>query len=264
MAGRAPQSVMRFIDSHCHLDFSEFDDGRAQRIANAHALGVTHFVVPGISLAQSHHLIQFTQNTPSTYVSAGLHPYFLAQHHDTHVCELADLIAQHRDTFVAVGECGIDRHVENLATQQSLFEAQIAIANEYELPLIVHHRQSHDLIAASFKRCPPKFGGVIHAFSGSTQVAQSYIKAGFRLGVGGTITYSRAHKTKEALRSIGAEHLLLETDAPSMPLYGYQGEINTPERIPQVFRALVECLGESDHEALSELLYLNCLAFLRK
>ncbi len=255
---------MRFIDSHCHLDFSEFDGDRAQRIANAHALGVTHFVVPGISLAQSHNLIQFAQHTPNTFVSAGMHPYFLGQHHESHIAQLADLIATHRDTFIAVGECGIDRYVEDLAIQQNLFEAQIAIANEYELPLIVHHRQSHDLIAASFKRCPPKFGGVIHAFSGSTQVAQNYTKAGFKLGVGGTITYARAQKTKEALRSVGAEHLLLETDAPSMPLFGHQGQINTPEHIPTVFMALAELLEEADHDALSELLYLNCLAFLRK
>ena len=255
---------MRFIDSHCHLDFSEFEHDRARRIANAHALGVTHFVVPGVSLAQSKALIQFTQSTPNTYVGAGLHPYFLNHHLDSHIDELAALIAAHRTTFVAVGECGIDRYITDINRQQALFEAHIEIANEHALPLIVHHRQSHDLIAASFKRCPPKFGGVIHAVSGSVQVAQSYIKAGFKLGVGGTITYARASKTKEALRAVGAAHLLLETDSPSMPLSGYQGHTNTPERVLNVFLALAETLSETDYEALSALLYRNCLAFLRK
>ncbi|WP_105213226.1 TatD family hydrolase [Pseudoalteromonas sp. T1lg22] len=255
---------MRFIDSHCHLDFSEFDEDRAQCIANALSLGVTHLVVPGVSLAQCKNLLTFTKQYPTTYISAGLHPYFLAQHHDSHIAELSDLIAANRDSFVAVGECGLDRSIGELEKQQSLFEAQIALANEFELPLIVHHRQSHDLIAASFKRCPPKFGGVIHAFSGSQQVAQSYIKAGFKLGVGGTITYPRAQKTQQALRHVGVEHLLLETDAPSMPLCGYQGQRNTPERIPNVFLALAALLQRQDYEALSEQLYLNCLAFVRK
>ncbi|MFY8274231.1 TatD family hydrolase [Pseudoalteromonas sp. SSDWG2] len=255
---------MRFIDSHCHLDFSEFDDDRAQRIHNAQALGVSHFIVPGVSLAQSLSLLEFQQRYASTYISAGLHPYFLDQHEEHHLSELADLIATNGDAFVAVGECGLDRHVDDIAKQQRLFEGQIAIANEYHLPLIVHHRQSHDLIAASFKRCPPKFGGIIHAFSGSEQVAQSYIKGGFKLGVGGTITYPRAQKTIAALRSVGAQHLLLETDAPSMPINGHQGQINTPERIVDVFAGLAEILEMADHEAFSELLYRNCLAFLRK
>ncbi|WP_105188191.1 TatD family hydrolase [Pseudoalteromonas sp. T1lg48] len=255
---------MRFIDSHCHLDFKEFDDDRAQCIANAQALGVTHCVVPGVSLAQSNKLLTFTKQYPTTYIGAGLHPYFLEQHQEQHIDELGDLIAANRQTLVAVGECGLDRSVGELEKQQRLFEAHIALANESQLPLIVHHRQSHDLIAAAFKRCPPKFGGVIHAFSGSQQVAESYIKAGFKLGVGGTITYPRAQKTQQALRHVGVEHLLLETDAPSMPLCGYQGRRNTPERLPKVFLALAELLQRQDYHALSEQLYLNCLAFLRK
>ncbi|MEM0513908.1 TatD family hydrolase [Pseudoalteromonas sp. YIC-827] len=255
---------MRFIDSHCHLDFSEFDEDRARCIANARSLGVTHLVVPGISLAQSNNLLTFTKQYPSTYISAGLHPYFLEQHQEQHIDELGDLIAANHDSFVAVGECGLDRSIGELEKQRSLFEAQIALANEFELPLIVHHRQSHDLIAASFKRCPPKFGGVIHAFSGSSQVGETYIKAGFKLGVGGTITYARAQKTQQALQHVGIEHLLLETDAPSMPLCGYQGQRNTTERIPNVFLALAALLQRQDYEALSEQLYLNCLAFLRK
>ncbi|WP_353801547.1 TatD family hydrolase, partial [Shigella sonnei] len=109
--------------------------------------------------------------------------------------------------------------------QIKIFEYHVELANQLELPLIVHHRQSHDLIAQSFKRCKPKYGGVIHAFSGSLQQADYYIKQGFKLGVGGVITYQRAQKTRHVIAQVDPEHLLLETDSPSMPLLGYQGQI---------------------------------------
>ena len=255
---------MRFIDSHCHLDFSEFDGQREAIIANAQALGVEQFIVPGISLAQSQQLLDFSQHHGPIHIGAGLHPYFLSQHASEHIVGLGELATAHKHRWCAIGECGLDRSIGEMDKQVALFEAQIALANELALPLIVHHRQSHDLIAASFKRCQPRYGGVIHAFSGSEQVAKYYIKLGFKLGVGGTITYARSVKTQQALRSVAIEHLLLESDAPSMPLCGYQGQINTPERIPQVFIALARLLQCQDLSALSEQLYFNCLAFLRK
>ena len=145
----------------------------------------------------------------------------------------------------------------------ALFEQQIALANELGLPLIVHHRQSHDLIAQSFKRCKPQFGGVIHAFSGSIQHAQYYIKMGFKLGVDGVITYQRAAKTRSVIASIEPQHLLLETDAPSMPLSGYQGDINTPKRIIDVFSALCTLKYKHDKDLLAEQLYNSCSELFR-
>ncbi|MGO3643828.1 MAG: TatD family hydrolase, partial [Pseudoalteromonas sp.] len=219
-----------FIDSHCHLDFSEFDDTRQQLISQCHQTDIKYFIVPGVSLAQSKKLISFAKIYPSVRISAGLHPYFLSEHLENqkndHLLELSDFAHSNKMHLIAIGECGLDRSVDHLEKQTRLFEGQIELANQLALPLIVHHRQSHDLIAQSFKRCKPKMGGVIHAFSGSMQQAEYYIKQGFKLGVGGVITYQRAQKTRQVIAQLGVEHLMLETDAPSMPLAGFQGKIN--------------------------------------
>ncbi|MEM5549802.1 TatD family hydrolase [Pseudoalteromonas neustonica] len=256
---------MAFIDSHCHLDFAEFDATREQLIRQSLELGINHFIVPGVSLAQSYSLTSFAKQYPSVYIAIGLHPYFMAEHSDEHLDELNKLAHKHKDQLVAIGECGIDRSIENIAKQTQIFEYQIELANQLELPLIVHHRQSHDLIAQSFKRCKPKFGGVIHAFSGSLQQANSYIKLGFKLGVGGVITYERAQKTRHVIAQIAPEHLLLETDAPSMPLAGFQGQHNTPLQLPLVFDQLcqlkqVTSLNRND---LKQRLYDSCSALFR-
>lgn len=253
---------MRFIDSHCHLDFSEFDENRDALIDACQNAGIAHFVVPGISLAQSTQLLCFSQSYPSVSIALGLHPYFLSQHQPHHLSELEQLAKIHANELVAIGECGLDRSIDNLDKQIALFEGQIELANQLALPLIVHHRQSHDLIARSFKRCKPKYGGVIHAFSGSQQQANSYIKQGFKLGVGGVISYPRAEKTRQVISNIAPQHLVLETDAPSMPLAGFQGQINTPLKIREVFTHLCELKGVSgtEKQSLADALYDSCSA----
>lgn len=249
---------MQFIDSHCHLDFSEFDTNRESLINACVMQGIEQFIVPGISLAQSQKLLEFKATFSQVSIAAGLHPYFLNQHEESHLALLFNFAKTNKAELVAIGECGLDRSIENLEKQTFLFEQQIAIANELCLPLIVHHRQSHDLIAQSFKRCKPKYGGVIHAFSGSMQQAQYYIKIGFKLAVGGAITYERAVKTRSVIAQIDPKYLILETDSPSMPLNGYQGQINTPLHIPKVFNALCDLKPNCDKRMLSKQLYESC------
>ncbi|MCF7498388.1 TatD family hydrolase [Pseudoalteromonas sp. L1] len=256
---------MRFIDSHCHLDFSEFDETRTELIKACKQVGIEHFIVPGVSLAQSTKLFSFAQSEPSISVALGLHPYFLPDHQTHHLAELEQLAKAHLGQFIAIGECGLDRSIDDLNKQTQLFEGQIELANQLALPLIVHHRQSHDLIARSFKRCKPKYGGVIHAFSGSEQQAQSYIKQGFKLGVGGVISYPRAGKTRKVISAIEPQYLVLETDSPSMPLAGFQGLVNTPLKVRDVFTYLCELKGITGdaQEEFAQALYESCSALFR-
>ncbi|WP_440055165.1 TatD family hydrolase [Pseudoalteromonas sp. T1lg65] len=239
---------MQFIDSHCHLDFDELREQLSEHLAAAKLAGVEHFVVPGVTFKQSQALLGFAKSHSSCSIAAGLHPYFIEQHEQQHIARLATLIKDNPSRFCAIGECGIDATCGQLTWQIELFKAHVELSNQFALPLIVHHRKSHHLIAQVFKQVRPKFGGVIHAFSGSFQQAQYYIELGFKLGVGGTITYPRGAKTAEVFSQLPLDSLVLETDAPSMPVFGYQGKPNTPAHIATIFEVLCDNRIESKEE----------------
>ncbi|CAH9056455.1 putative metal-dependent hydrolase YjjV [Pseudoalteromonas holothuriae] len=252
---------MYFVDSHCHLDFAELKEGLDHHLAQAHDVGIRHFIVPGVSSVQSASLIEFAKKYPQCHIAIGLHPYFIEQHNEQAFADIKALAQQYRDDIVAIGECGIDGTCPNLDYQLELFVEHIRLSNQLTLPLIVHHRQSHHLIAQAFKLVPPKHGGVIHAFSGSMQQAQYYIKQGFKLGVGGTISYERANKTRQVFAQLPLESVLLETDAPSMPLSGYQGQVNVPKRLVEVFRHLCQLRSESPEHIAQQLYSSSCTLF---
>ena len=256
-------SKIELIDSHCHLDFSEFDSKRRELIASCQKLGIIGVIVPGVSAQQPEHLLNFKVQYPQfLHIAFGLHPYFLTQTAETDMQDLILLANQHKKQLCAIGECGIDRSHPNLELQQRIFIAHILLANDLKLPLIVHHRQSHDLIQAAFKQCPPKHGGVIHAFSGSIQIARYYIQHGFKLGVGGIISYERSQKTRETIATIALQSLLIETDAPSMPLFGAQGQPNSPLALIDVFTHLV-ALRKEPAEEIAEQLRQSCSEIFR-
>jgi TatD DNase family protein len=258
---------MAFFDTHCHIDFDEFEGDRNKVLADAAQFNVSHMLVPGVTLAQSGKLLSLENTSDVTFYKAlGLHPYFLNEHQEDDFECLATLAKSHRESLVAIGECGIDRSIDKLDYQQQLFLQHIELANELSLPLVVHHRKSHDLIAEAFKTLKPQYGGIIHAFSGSAQVANYYVEQGFKLGVGGTITYARAEKTRDVIASMPVENLVLETDAPSMPLYGFQGQRNVPSQIIRVFDVLCELKGietQSARTRFAELLYASSCSVLR-
>lgn len=246
---------MEFIDSHCHLDFSQFDDCREQIIQQAKKLGIHQFIVPSVSSGnwQSVHKLS-TQNS-EVYFSLGLHPYFYQPDSTLDTELLNELIADKK--CVAIGECGVDSSNDNIEGQKSMFIEHIKLANNYKKPLIVHHRKSHHHILQCFKRQPPLYGGVIHAFSGSYQDAQNYLNLGFKLGMGGTITYPRATKTINTLSKLSLNDLVLETDSPDMPLCGYQGQVNTPAQLVLVAQALANIL-DNPIEEIAKQTTANC------
>ncbi|WP_372768191.1 TatD family hydrolase [Pseudoalteromonas sp.] len=258
---------MTFFDTHCHIDFAEFENDRDQVLADAAQYNVSCILVPGVSLALSDKVLALENTFDITFYKAlGLHPYFLNEHQEGDFERLATLARNNREVLAAIGECGIDRSIDNLELQQQLFSQHIELANELSLPMVVHHRKSHDLIAEAFKTLKPQCGGIIHAFSGSAQVANYYIELGFKLGVGGTITYLRAHKTRDVIANMPIEHLVLETDAPSMPLYGFQGRRNVPSQIIRVFDVLCELKGvetQSARKILAEQLYASSCSVFR-
>ncbi|MGH1372660.1 MAG: TatD family hydrolase [Cellvibrionaceae bacterium] len=227
------------IDSHCHFDFDAFDGQRDKVLLQCAELGVDGLVVPGVEPSQwdrSAELIAKQKSACQLYAAFGMHPWWLSsltltQHQFT--SKLDTILTQ--KNAIAIGECGLDGSIEtDVERQQAVFEWQLQLACDRKLPLIIHAHRAHNDVIRLLSRYRPQAGGVIHGFSGSEVLAQQYWRLGFYLGVGGTITYPRANKTRMAITQLPLEALVLETDAPDMPLHGAQGQPNSPIRLPQI------------------------------
>lgn len=225
---------MQFSDSHCHLDDIAFSEQLSLLLAQCQQLAINRIIVPSIApnnftkvlnLAKEHH-----NNPIKIYPCLGIHPWFLQALDDSHLAQLSAIVNKSRNDIVAIGEIGLDGAIaknaeaygqtpeDNWHHQQHFFDVQLNLAKQQNLPVIVHHRQSHDKIMPFLKKYKLAKAGIIHGFSGSYQQAIGYIDLGFKLGVGSTITYSRAKKTINTFKRLPLESLVIETDAPSMPL----------------------------------------------
>jgi len=237
------------VDSHCHLDASEFDADRDAVIARAHAAGVQAQVVPAVTAASWPKLRQVCQQAPGLYPAYGLHPMFLAEHQPGHLADLRGWIERERPC--AIGECGLDFFVEGLdaEAQQRYFVGQLELAREFDLPVIVHARRAVDAVIAAIKRVGG-LRGVVHSFSGSPEQAAQLHKLGFLLGLGGPLTYERAQRLQRLVREMPLEQLLLETDAPDQPDAGVRGQRNEPARLAVIARHVAALRG-SDVETVA-------------
>lgn len=229
------------IDSHCHLDFSAFNSDREAVWQQCQQLGISALVIPGVSPDQWPEAQKISEFLKGIYFCVGMHPWWLEQvKPDKDFSQKISNLLDHPNC-VAIGECGLDAAIKMpLSEQQPVFEQQLSLACERGVPLVIHCRKTHSEILALLKRFQPEKGGVIHGFSGSLEIAEEYWKLGFYLGVGGTITYQRANKTWQAIAAMPLESLVLETDAPDMPLQGKQGERNSPLYLPEVGQALAD------------------------
>lgn len=247
------------IDSHCHLDFEAFDDDRAEMLMRAHQVGVTQFVVPGVTAKQWPRLRELQKRYQNWHIAFGLHPYFIEQHEEQHLDSLQQQL--HDGGAVAVGEIGLDATCPDTSKQNKLLKAQLELATKFELPVILHHRKTLDEMLKMVKQADIK-QGVVHAFSGSQQQAEHWVEQGFKLGVGGVITYSRASKTRETISKTPIENLVLETDSPDMPMSGKQGERNEPSYITRALDALYE-LREEPRDQIRQALWQNTQQLFR-
>ena len=238
---------MRLIDTHSHLDFPEFDADREHVLGNAAAGGVERVVVLGVTADNLQRVWQLACSDPRVYAALGLHPVFLAQHRPEHLLELHNWFERLRGDprLCAVGEIGLDYYLPELdpAEQQALFEAQLQIACDFDLPALLHVRRSHAQVIATLKRYRLQRAGIIHAFAGSFEEAREYIKLGFKLGLGGAATWPQALRLRKTVARLPLESVVLETDAPDMAPAMYPGLRNSPEHLPQIAKVLAELMG---------------------
>jgi TatD DNase family protein len=208
-----------WIDTHCHLDAPEFVADRDDVVLRARASGVSQIVLPAVAAAHFDTVRDLAHAHGLAY-ALGLHPLWLAAAQDGDLDRLQQALRQHRDDprLVAVGEIGLDHFVPGLdrARQARFYTAQLKLARDAGLPVILHVRRSADSLLKGLRQVGVP-GGIAHAFNGSQQQAQHFLGLGFCLGFGGTLTFDRALQIRALARQLPAEALVLETDAPDIP-----------------------------------------------
>lgn len=217
------------IDSHAHLDMPEFDDDREEIIERSAHGGLDHILTVGTDLDSSLAALKLAKTCDLIYAAVGYHP------HNAQDCDLRDLDRLAKVTsepkVVAWGEIGLDffRRLSPPDEQLKVFSTQLEMANDLNLPVIIHDREAHEEVLAVLK----KFGkgekkGVIHCFSGDIDLARNFIELGYYISIPGTVTYKKASRVKEVACDIPLERMLVETDAPFLAPVPKRGKRNEP------------------------------------
>jgi TatD DNase family protein len=232
------------IDTHCHLDASEFDSDRAKVIQAALKNGVGAMVIPAVVRENFQKVIDLSACNPQVYYALGIHPMYVDNAHPSDLALLKKLIEAQLSSqkLVAVGEIGLDFFVtqQNRETQEYFFSEQLKIAQIFDLPVILHVRRAVDDVLKHLRKYKVS-GGIAHAFNGSAQQADAFIKLGFKLGFGGAMTYPRALKIRELAKTLPLESIVLETDSPDIPpaWLGTKGR-NSPAELMKIAQVLAD------------------------
>lgn len=208
-----------WIDTHCHLDAPEFDIDREAVVRRARSAGVGQVVIPAVLPANFEAVRTLAHHHRFAY-ALGIHPLCVDAASDADLDEVRSALQRHRDDprLVAVGEIGLDHFVPGLdrAKQERFYAAQLGFAREAGLPVILHVRRSADVLLKHLRRRPGP-GGIAHAFNGSEQQADEFVRLGFRLGFGGAMTFDRALQIRRLATGLPDTSIVLETDAPDIP-----------------------------------------------
>jgi TatD DNase family protein len=262
---------MNLVDTHCHLDFPQFDADRAAAWARAQAAGVTLLINPGTDLPSSRRAVALAEGYPGIYAAVGVHPHDAATLGEAELAELRGL-AMH-PKVVAIGEIGLDyyRDLSPRPQQRAAFEAQLGLAADMGLPVVVHQREAAADVLAALRAClhlsvrhkwvgrpspgsapapartagAVQAGGVLHAFSGDLAMAEEAVAWGFYIGIAGPLTFANARQLPEVVGWAPADRLLLETDAPYLAPHPHRGQRNEPAYLRLTAGRLADLRGLS-------------------
>lgn len=241
---------LRLVDSHCHLNLPEVEADLAAVMRRAADAGVQAIVVPGIDLASSRRAVELAERWPGVYAAVGVHPHHAASWSSQTRAELRALVGAPR--VVAIGETGLDfyRNLASRGAQAEAFRAQLDLAAEHALPVIIHSRSATGEIfteleawTARSERQNGRPVGVLHAFSGDSEDARRAIELGFLLGVAGPVTYPKADGLRTTLSGVPAQRLVVETDAPYLAPVPHRGHRNEPAHVALVAGGLAAALS---------------------
>jgi TatD DNase family protein len=236
-----------WIDTHCHLDAHEFGADSLAVAARAGHAGVSMIVIPAVERFNFGTVAQLAATAPNASYALGIHPICVPKATEDDLAALRAKVeaALGDPRFVAIGEIGLDFFIPMLCEpamrekQDHFFRAQLRIARDFGLPVLMHVRRSQDQVLKHVRQIPPS-GGIAHAFNGSFQQAQTYIDLGFKLGFGGAMTFTRALQIRRLATTLPLEAIVLETDAPDISPAWVHPQRNSPEQLPAIGAALAE------------------------
>ena len=240
----------QLIDSHCHWDHPRLQSLQPHLWQSCLDQGVTQLVVPATKESSFARQISLCEQYPNWHLALGLHPYFSNQHTQAHLTVLTAAIERHKP--LAIGEIGLDFALDtslegfSIEHQEAWFVAQVKLAQHTQLPLIIHSRKANDRLGQLLRQLNFNQGGIVHGFSGSLQQAEKFTHLGFKIGIGGNLTYERAQAMRRLAQALPLTDMVLETDAPDMPMAGQErGQPNRPDMLPRVLLVLAELRSES-------------------
>ncbi|GLU31499.1 TatD family hydrolase [Trinickia caryophylli] len=235
-----------WIDTHCHLDAAEFDADRDAVARGAVQAGVSRIVIPAVGRGNFGSVRTLAHRIEGGAYALGIHPLFTRDAHEDDLAVLRREIEGSLEDprFVGIGEIGLDYFMPDVddARQRFFYEAQLALAREFELPVICHVRKSQDLVLKGLRAAGVK-QGIAHAFNGSFQQARAFIDQGMRLGFGGNVTFERARQIRRLAIELPLEALVVETDSPDIPPAWRYKARNTPDQTAAIGAVIAELRG---------------------
>lgn len=235
------------IDSHCHLNHEHFYKNANVYIEKAMVKGVTAFLVVGYDLESSRKALELARRYPNVYAAVGIHPTDIKKRGSTDLKQIEEMLADAK--VVAYGEIGLDYHWDKTSDEQVLqreyFIKQIEIANRYNKPVIIHTRDAAFDTQKILTSNPAKKGGIMHCYSGSVEMVETYIQLGFYIALGGPVTFLNAKTPKDVASSVPLNRLLIETDSPYLAPHPLRGQQNEPSNLPLILAEIASLRGVS-------------------
>lgn len=232
------------LDTHCHLNDRQFDEQVDEIVNNFLQAGVEKAICVGCDTISNKKAKEIASKYDCVYYTVGFHPDDCEKYDDK---EIVDYLKNKDNKLVAVGEIGLDyfHNKANKEKQIEVFERQIALANEYKLPIVIHCRDAYgDTLEVLKKYAPFKYGAVMHCYSGSLEFAKELLKLGVKFSFTGTVTYKNAKNLQEVVKNLPKDSFFFETDSPYLTPVPYRGKRNEPKFVTEIYKYVAELRDE--------------------